>query len=560
MERVQEKMSSASRDTSSELDGFEYSPGSIKLVRGRGGQGHSPTPGGLSLRVLIVSALLGTSTFSCCLMLLIIELTAGSDGDGRAAARVAAVIVILVAMALCFVLGWWISSAVVRPMGSVAKLVELFNEPDVTRRSEELGKLRAGRRSWIRDVGELQETCYRLSRGVEMFMRYVPDAVVRSIVRGDETAMRLHVFRRKVTIMFSDIKDFTNISETLSQEDLLYVLTRYLSIMTKVVESYQGVVAEILGDGLLVYWNTPDDVPGHEMKACAAAMAQQQVLNPLNAELQRLKMPSISIRIGLHTGRVLTGTIGSETKMKFGCLGDPVNLAARLEGLCKVYGVSVLCSGETFDGLPKDSGFLCRQLDLVQVKGKRQATRIYEVVGVANCEACLEHDAVRSTAQTAMRMSTAALRDSNVLQVNPIRRQRRSSFFQMGTYNLEQLAEATATDVPAGDDCNHIDDCNHVTHRSSTDSNTSKLWDAVTPEAAKHVELYEQALRKYQEAHLVEAQSLLKTFLEQLPEDRAANMLLERVSRYVSPDGDDIIGLTPAELAAWTGVTVINEK
>merc|ERR1712232_338990 len=176
-------------------------------------------------------------------------------------------------------------------------------------------------------------------------------------------------------------------------------------------------VAEILGDGLLVFWNTPDDVNEHEAKACASALAQHQVLASLNRELKRFQIPPITTRIGLHTGSVLSGNIGSETKMKFGCIGDPINLASRLEGLCKVYGVGVICSRETHDALPADAGFVCRQLDFVQVKGKRIATRIYELIGVNNAAYCSEGTQV---SRTALETSAKALVNFDSKHFNPL--------------------------------------------------------------------------------------------------------------------------------------------
>lgn len=181
--------------------------------------------------------------------------------------------------------------------------------------------------------------------------------------------------------MFSDVQDWTSISEKLRQRDLLLVLVLYLSWMTRIVEAFKGVVSEILGDGLLVYFNTPDDVPRHAARACASALAQQHALGALNQEFESLGLPMLSIRIGIHTGQVLSGNIGSETKMKFGCMGDSVNLAARLEGLCKFYRVGVLISKNTKDQLPADAGFVFRRLDLVQVKGRVEPTWIYELIG-----------------------------------------------------------------------------------------------------------------------------------------------------------------------------------
>merc|ERR1712178_590688 len=97
----------------------------------------------------------------------------------------------------------------------------------------------------------------------------------------------------------------------------------------------------------------------------------------LNTEFRKLDLPEMSIRIGVHTGQVLSGNLGSELMMKFGCLGDPINLASRLEGLCKFYGVGIICSGATYDAVPPEYGLFCRKLDLVQVKGRREPTVIY---------------------------------------------------------------------------------------------------------------------------------------------------------------------------------------
>ena len=234
------------------------------------------------------------------------------------------------------------------------------------------------RPSSLSEVSELQIGFVNLARSIETFSRFVPETVVRAILHGDEKATRIHVRTRNVTIMFSDIRGFTTISESLSQTDLLTLLYMYLSEMTQIVEKHGGVVSEILGDGLLVLWNTPDDLPDHAVAACAAALAQQKALGKLNDGFAELGLPSVTIRIGLHTGDVLAGNIGSNKKMKYGCMGDPVNLASRLEGLAKHYGVGTLCSEATRAKLP--AHFLCRKLDLVKVKGKEEAVWVYELI------------------------------------------------------------------------------------------------------------------------------------------------------------------------------------
>lgn len=289
----------------------------------------------------------------------------------------ACLFVIVVLLGCC--VGVAISSIVSRPLEALGKMMRQLECLDFTESSAEMLALSA--KSRIREINQLRSGFFSLFRSMKVFARFVPQTVVRNILLGDECARRLHVRQREVTIMFSDVQDWTSISEKLRQRDLLLVLVLYLSWMTRIVEAFKGVVSEILGDGLLVYFNTPDDVPRHAARACAAALAQQHALGALNNDLQSLALPKLSIRVGIHTGQVLSGNIGSETKMKFGCMGDSVNLAARLEGLCKFYRVGVLISKNTKDQLPADAGFVFRRLDLVQVKGRAEPTWIYELIG-----------------------------------------------------------------------------------------------------------------------------------------------------------------------------------
>eukprot|EP00913_Durusdinium_trenchii_P025575 g24004.t1 len=288
----------------------------------------------------------------------------------------------ILAAAMVLVMGLVTSILVLRPLSRLSLLMRRLTQLDFAHDSVEYRKMQDGQAGRILEINELSHGFCRLSHSIETFARFVPDSVVRRLISGDPKASRLHVSRKEVSIMFSDVRDFTSISEELVQDDLILLLTVYLSVMTRIIESFEGVVGEILGDGILAFWNTPDDVEDHAAKACAAALSQQQALGPLNEEFQKLGLPPLAIRIGIHTGEVLTGNIGCLSgKMKFGCMGDPVNLASRLEGLCKTYGVGVLCSAATKDRLPPGDGFVCRKLDLVQVKGKKEPTVIYEVIG-----------------------------------------------------------------------------------------------------------------------------------------------------------------------------------
>jgi class 3 adenylate cyclase len=295
------------------------------------------------------------------------------------------IVIIVLATVVALFMAVLTNVLVLGPLARLGVLMKRLGNLDFAKNSLEHHEL-CGGGGRVREVNVLREGFCRLSKSIETFAKFVPETVVHNLVSADgnkrKNAAQLHVVKKNVTIMFSDVADFTTISETLPQKDLILVLTIYLTRMTQIVKAFEGVVGEVLGDGLLCFWNTPDNIEEHASKACMAALAQQQALGPINEELRRRSLPELRIRIGLHTGNVLTGNIGSEQKMKFGCMGDPVNLASRLEGLCKVYGVGILCSGATCEALSESVGFITRRLDLVQVKGKKEPTCIYEIIGV----------------------------------------------------------------------------------------------------------------------------------------------------------------------------------
>lgn len=326
-------------------------------------------------------------------------------------ARMTGVGVICIIAAFSISLGFALGCAVTGPLQRLAGLMRRLSELDWGRNSAELHQLRSGGQiALIKDIGELQIAFCSLVRGIEAFTRFVPATVVTRVIRGDRRATRLHVDRRDVTVMFSSIGNFGKVSKKLSDEELLKVIGRYHTVMTHVVEIYGGAVAEILDDGLLVYWNTPDTVVDHALKACDAAMAQQEAMKLLNVELTEHSLPTLNAHIGVHTGNVLSGNIGTDRKMKFGCMGDCVNLASRLNGLCKYYGVGTVVSGATHCALPVGSNLLCRKLDLVRVKGRREPTPIYEVVGRDQPRAEGRAEAVCATSSTRRSLSEQVAR------------------------------------------------------------------------------------------------------------------------------------------------------
>lgn len=136
-----------------------------------------------------------------------------------------------------------------------------------------------------------------------------------------------------------------------------------------------------MSDGILVYWNTPDPVSNHKAWACAAALSVKQAIEKLNEQVNGPGRTPLRVQIGLHSGTVLAGNIGSDKFMKFGCLGDAVNLASRVTGLCSIFGVPIVVSSATVEELVESHVFFARKLARVTVVGRREPTEVYELIG-----------------------------------------------------------------------------------------------------------------------------------------------------------------------------------
>eukprot|EP00928_Gymnodinium_smaydae_P037663 TRINITY_DN26108_c0_g3_i1.p1 TRINITY_DN26108_c0_g3~~TRINITY_DN26108_c0_g3_i1.p1 ORF type:complete len:598 (-),score=89.11 TRINITY_DN26108_c0_g3_i1:200-1993(-) len=527
MQEVQRRMSEArsARGDVDEPDDVTYLSGkpssrALKMV----------TPRMLSLTTVLGLFAFGLVSLCCLAFLILIHrflasvpnelLTVIESREFRESMSTAyngAIIISVVAIALGVSVGCCLGGGLSRSLKSTVKVASSADRLDDNDELEVVLK-----RSCVREVAELKDTLLQNIRSVRTFSRYLPDTVVQQIMQGNKRAQRLHVSRRNVSIMFSDIRSFTTIAEALKPTDLLYLLTRYLSTMTEIVDSFGGVVAEILGDGLLVFWNAVDDVREHAARACATAVIQQLALPALNAELAEWQLPSIAIRIGLHSGKVLSGNIGSETKMKFGCMGDAVNLASRLEGLCKMYDVGVLCSEAVRTAHPVSEMFTFRELDLVQVKGKNNAVRIYEVIGFAEDV----YDAPGGDFQS-MRNSMSPTK-------------RRSSY-------QTTLAEALKARACTG--AIQLNSNSPSPAYSPHDSDRSFHMSA---DQSQLIEDYESALHAFQEGRLEEALKLAEALLVEQPYDKATQLLCENVTRCIN--------VPPEEREAWTGVNTMMEK
>lgn len=240
---------------------------------------------------------------------------------------------------------------------------------------------REARTSPIYEIRTMQESYDAMKVTLKSFSKFTNVHSVREMLRT-KTEADLGVEQVDATMFFSDIEGFTTISESTAPADLIHALQEYFDAMTEVIQGASGTVGDFIGDAVFAFWNTPQHVGDmHACMAVEAALAQQERLRTLREDWAARGLPCFRVRMGINTGRVLAGNIGSHSRLKFTLIGDAVNLAARLEGAGKQYGTYLTISESTYRSPGVEAAFVVRPLDVVQVVGKREPTMIYAVLG-----------------------------------------------------------------------------------------------------------------------------------------------------------------------------------
>ncbi|MDO8549340.1 MAG: adenylate/guanylate cyclase domain-containing protein [Ignavibacteria bacterium] len=211
------------------------------------------------------------------------------------------------------------------------------------------------------------------------FTRYVPDKVVENLIDNPEQ-LKLGGEERELTILFSDIAGFTSISEKMKPSDLVSLLNEYLTEMTRIIIEKEGTIDKYIGDAILAEFGAPVMIEHHAAAAVASAIIMQKRLTELNKAWKERGYPLIMNRTGINTGNVIIGNMGSDQVFDYTVIGDHVNLAARLESANKFYNTKILISEYTYK-LINNSLYHTRLLDLIKVKGKENAVKVYEVTG-----------------------------------------------------------------------------------------------------------------------------------------------------------------------------------
>ncbi len=266
---------------------------------------------------------------------------------------------------------FYIARNLSRPLEALTETVKRIDKGEyqkqnlLTERKDELGTLTSAVNRMSQGLQERDEVRNLLGKVVSP--EIAAELLSKDINLGGE--------KKQATVLFSDIREFTSLCEQRDPKDVLLLLNRYLSRMTDSIELHKGVIDKYIGDAIMALFNVPIDLENAPEQAVKAAQGMVSSLEALNIELSKEKVPNINIGIGINTGEVVAGNMGSSHRLNYSVIGDGVNLASRLEGLTKYFGVSIIVSELTAQSC-KNIEF--RELGKVQVKGKEESIRIFE--------------------------------------------------------------------------------------------------------------------------------------------------------------------------------------
>jgi adenylate cyclase len=260
---------------------------------------------------------------------------------------------------------------------SISKPIRLLAEETRKIRNFELGE-KVLIVTYIKEIQLMHDAISSMKNGLRAFRRYVPAELVRQLIHtGDEA--RLGGQKKELTVFVSDIAGFTSIAERIPTEELMVHLSVYFDELTQILISRKGTIDKYIGDAILAFWGAPLPDDDHAYNACAAALACREKIENLNRKWDMEGKSPFPTRIGISTGETMVGNVGSSERINYTVMGDNVNLAHRLEGASKVYGTQILVTGKTREAVA--DRFWFRPVGIVSVKGKKQKTPVFELMG-----------------------------------------------------------------------------------------------------------------------------------------------------------------------------------
>jgi adenylate cyclase len=234
--------------------------------------------------------------------------------------------------------------------------------------------------SRIREIQDLGSAMRLAQRAIWSFAHFVPKELVRRVV-DNSISTELGGAREEISVVFTDVRDFTTIAESADPDILMHQTSRYFSVLTEAFLAEGGTIDKFIGDAVMVFWNAPNPQPDHVERACRAALAARLAGEKLNSQFETEGLKPFVTRFGIHVGDAVVGNLGSTERMNYTALGNTVNLAARLEGLNKQFGTTILVSESVY--LRVQQCFQLRAIESVVAKGMTKETRVFELVGTA---------------------------------------------------------------------------------------------------------------------------------------------------------------------------------
>lgn len=282
----------------------------------------------------------------------------------------------MIIFALCLaelLLIYFLSRRLSQPIESISRDLKFVETLSFDQRLIRLSK--------VREIAQLQSAVALLRNSLQSFCSFAPVDVVRGLIKSG-IPLRLGVETRAMTIFFSDLENFSTHAEQSTPDALLAQMSAYFEQVTQAISDETGTVDKFIGDGIMAFWGAPVSQPDDVLRGCKAALRAARRMERLNEGWRAEGKPTLRIRIGLNSGEVLVGNIGSSNRFSYTAIGDGVNVAARLEGMNKTFGTTICISDSVFNAVGPE--IVARPLRHVQVKGRKQDFLIYELVGIAN--------------------------------------------------------------------------------------------------------------------------------------------------------------------------------
>ncbi|OGT45404.1 MAG: hypothetical protein A3E83_00240 [Gammaproteobacteria bacterium RIFCSPHIGHO2_12_FULL_41_20] len=260
-------------------------------------------------------------------------------------------------------------SRVVHPLKNITKEIQKIKDFDLTEHAPILSR--------IKEINYISEALVAMKQGLRSFQKYVPASLVRQLIKVGEAA---HVGGEKkpLAILFSDIQNFTAISEHMSPDQLMQHICEYFDALSQIISAQHGTIDKYIGDAIMVFWGAPLPNANSCHQAATAALLCVKKLQILNTQWRAEGKPALVTRFGIHAGEAIVGNLGSSERLNYTAIGDAVNLASRLESINKTYGTHIIVSAAVYQTIKNQ--FVLRMLDYVTLKGKEEATYIYELI------------------------------------------------------------------------------------------------------------------------------------------------------------------------------------